>query len=166
MAEADPKIDCPVNTRSDGHAFRGKMFDRFARIEQWACDFLHEHGEIPPTLFGQRLQAVSKLVESSELPSKNRDKLRKLLKELEPYQSFRAVLGHAMLSRVVENGKMVWHFHPVGRFAPPQVRYVLAITEEDAPSLLGRVSQIANELRQAANQPSPRPPSPRAAADP
>jgi len=145
---------------NEGHVFRGRFFDKCAKIEEWLIGQIDEHGSgKKPLLFGQRLKAVRDLAPCICPSAKKQERLLALLDRLQPHADLRATLGHARQTVATDSHGEVWTI-----FTPADRREAgrrIVLDPGDRKQALTELNTIANQLSQlTATASAPPPPMP------
>ncbi|MFL6863810.1 MAG: hypothetical protein ACJ8DZ_12525 [Allosphingosinicella sp.] len=134
------------------------MLDKFAEIETWAVGRLraaHPDKKLAPML-GLRFDAVRQLTETHAHLFKDAPAVAKLLDELRPLHDLRSTLAHAVLTIVSPtNGPRIALFDRADRDGEMPWLGRIALFEDDRRRIIGKVSDLANQLSQQVRAPKP-----------
>ena len=158
-APTDPsafRSEASGRTEPDPHHFRSRFLERFTRIEDWAGQHLravNPQAKVPCTI-GLKLEAVRKLLTTHPGLFRKAAKAEGLLEELKLYQSLRTTLAHSetTVSRTVL-GSQMWSFDQPSTGAAPAWARRTTIEASESRTILGRLAELDNELRQQAPLP-------------
>lgn len=137
----------------EAHCLRSRFIDKFAQIEAWAHSRLEAadpNTKVPLTL-GLKLGAVEKLTETHPHLFRKAAAAARLVSDLRPYQALRTTLAHSTLTTMSSNDGQAWVvFDQAGADAALPWRSRLTLSIGEFGAAIGRVSALANELRQQA----------------
>lgn len=147
------------NTARDGaHMFRGAFLDRYARLERSLGQVLIHASEMPeyakmrgklPHLFGQKIAALRKIVESDGPLKAPLAKMAARLDSVAHYDETRSFMSHAVVeTAITEHGETVYIFRMVRTVNGRSEHATMTIFRDEAKEIASRLGRAVNEAVQ------------------
>ncbi len=110
LATGAEALPVTIPTKEDGYRFVGRYLEKCATVERWAVSVLTPFERKSAHLFGQKVEAIRKVLDTEPTRFKDPARVRTLLDKFHCYAELRCDLAHSELRLAGEKNERYFIF--------------------------------------------------------